>query len=331
MGGVGRPRLGDGVGPFKSRMQTPGRWARPIRVMGLLAIILGCSAPPGIPHQPAQPDYPYDRAMSPPDPASSLLTEGSPAGILLPGDLLSISVFGHPDLETQVRIPPEGILQVPLLDPMEAAGRTVPQLTRSLREADEEDFLTKADVSVSVVEFTPRRVYILGAVKKVGAYEIPVGKRLNLFQLLSLAGGFADMADRQNLVIIRKDGEREVVQRVDYRGMVRSAGRGEETLFLWPDDTVIVRQEQRVYVFGRVNDPGAFPLGEGGLTVIQAVSLAGGFQRIASPNRTIVIRRSSGGDRETFRVPVYTIVDEEDRRDFPLQGGDIVYVPEGIF
>ncbi|MCZ6603233.1 MAG: SLBB domain-containing protein, partial [Planctomycetota bacterium] len=82
---------------------------------------------------------------------------------------------------------------------------------------------------------------------------------------------------------------------------------------------------------GRVNRPGAFPIVEGGLTVIQAVTLAGGFQRIASREGTIVIRDPAGGERETFSVPVKSIVNDQRRRDFKLKPGDIVYVPEGIF
>lgn len=295
------------------------------------AVLVACAGTPSVPEPPAveAPSPRPEVVQGPSRPAT--LPGREPEDLLAPGDLLNITIHGYPDLTRQVRIPPSGVVDLPLLGAVKARGLNVPEFIRDLRTAYEKDYLTTADVSVSVVDFAPRKVYILGSVKREGDYGIPTGGRLTLLQLLSRAGGFTETADQSNLVVLRGRGEGERVERVRYGDLVPREGAATRPLFLYPDDTVLVGKEQRVYVLGRVNSPGAFPIGEGGLTVIQAVSLAGGFERIASREGTIVIREPAGGKRQTFRVPVKSIVSDETRQDFSLQPGDIVYVPEGLF
>lgn len=97
-----------------------------------------------------------------------------------------------------------------------------------------------------------------------------------------------------------------------------------------PQVSIFVREynSKRVSVLGAVARPGTFPM-TSGLTVVQAVSLAGGFTSIASRNGTVVSRRIDGQLRR-FRVPVESVA-EGTSEDFPLQAGDIVYVPERFF
>jgi polysaccharide export outer membrane protein len=229
---------------------------------------------------------------------------------------------------SRVRIDASGVIQIPYAGEVPAAGRTVGEVQGALREIYEREYLTRAELSISVTEYSPRKVYILGAVEKEGAYEIPTGKPMDLLQLISLAGGFGEDADRVSIVITRRSSSEEFY-RVSYGHLL---GEGEpRTVLLHPDDTVIVGQQEKVYVFGRVVRAGGFPLEEGGLTVIQAIALAGGFERIASEEGTVVIRKMPGGERRTYRVPVQSIVEDPERMDFPLQSGDIVYVPESLF
>jgi protein involved in polysaccharide export with SLBB domain len=153
---------------------------------------------------------------------------------------------------------------------------------------------------------------------------------MDLLQLISLAGGFTEDADRESILIKRRTAS-ETFFRVSYGHLLGEEEGEPRTVLLHPDDTVIVGQQERVYVFGRVNRAGGFPLEEGGLTVIQAIAKAGGFERIASEEGTMVIRKMPGGERRTYRVPVQSIVEDPERMDFPLQAGDIVYVPESLF
>jgi polysaccharide export outer membrane protein len=97
-----------------------------------------------------------------------------------------------------------------------------------------------------------------------------------------------------------------------------------------PQVTVFLEESnsKRVSVLGAVAKPGTFPM-IAGMTVIQAVSQAGGFTPIASKNDTVVTRRVEGKiERYRVRVSEITRGGEED---FPLRAGDIVFVPERVF
>jgi protein involved in polysaccharide export with SLBB domain len=97
-----------------------------------------------------------------------------------------------------------------------------------------------------------------------------------------------------------------------------------------PQVTVLVREynSQKIFVFGEVQKPGTFAY-EPNMSVIQAITLAGGFTRIAAKNNANVTREVDGREVKV-RVPVEDIgVGRE--RNFVLKPGDIVFVPESFF
>ena len=98
------------------------------------------------------------------------------------------------------------------------------------------------------------------------------------------------------------------------------------------DPSVIVTIQEynskRVIVLGQVQKPGSFPLTPG-LTLLQAVSLAGGFNSIANRDRVNLPRRGKEGSR-TVTLSADAITEGESP-DVPLQAGDQIYVHERIF
>lgn len=97
-----------------------------------------------------------------------------------------------------------------------------------------------------------------------------------------------------------------------------------------PEVTVAIREynSKKVFVFGEVQKPGTFPF-EDNMSIIQAVTLAGGFTKLAARNSTNVTRVVEGKEQK-IRVPVDDIgVGRE--KNFLLQPGDIVFVPESFF
>lgn len=91
---------------------------------------------------------------------------------------------------------------------------------------------------------------------------------------------------------------------------------------------VVEHASQRISVVGAVVKPGSFPMTPG-MTVVQAISLAGGVTSIAASNATIVTREIDH-KLERYKVPVGRVT-EGHEKDFVLQAGDIVFVPERIF
>lgn len=99
---------------------------------------------------------------------------------------------------------------------------------------------------------------------------------------------------------------------------------------LHPQVSVMVTEynSKRISVMGAVREPGTFPLSPG-LTVVQAVSLAGGFGPLANRNATVVTRMIEGNPRQ-FHIPVEDVARGRGS-DFPLRAGDVVFVPERVF
>ncbi|ADO70484.1 polysaccharide biosynthesis/export family protein [Stigmatella aurantiaca] len=97
-----------------------------------------------------------------------------------------------------------------------------------------------------------------------------------------------------------------------------------------PQVAVLIREynSKKIFVFGEVQKPGTFPY-DGEMTIIQAITLAGGFTKLAAKNSTNVTRRVDGQERK-IRVPVEDIgVGRE--KNFLLQPGDIIFIPESFF
>ena len=97
-----------------------------------------------------------------------------------------------------------------------------------------------------------------------------------------------------------------------------------------PQVSVLIREynSKKVYVFGEVQKPGTYPYDEN-MTIIQAITLANGFTKLAAKNSVNVTRLIEAQEKK-IRVPVEDIgVGRE--KNFMLQPGDIVFVPESLF
>lgn len=97
-----------------------------------------------------------------------------------------------------------------------------------------------------------------------------------------------------------------------------------------PQVSVVVREynSKKVFVFGEVQKPGTFPYEEN-MSVVQAITLAGGFTKVAAKNSTNVTRLVEGQEQKTS-VPVEDIGIGK-VKNFLLRPGDIVFVPESFF
>lgn len=102
-----------------------------------------------------------------------------------------------------------------------------------------------------------------------------------------------------------------------------------------PQVTIFVKEysARQVYILGEVKSPGAFPLPtESGLTVLEAISLAGGFTPVAAQDRTRVIRTGMDGKPQNFIIGVSDITKNGQKdKDMPLVPSDVVFVPQSFF
>jgi polysaccharide export outer membrane protein len=260
-----------------------------------------------------------------------------PEPMLLAGDVLQVSVFRQPELALEVRIPQDGRISFGLIGAVQAGGRTPSSLEGEIRSRLEKDYLHEASVTVTVKEFSKRRVYVVGGVSKPDGYEILPDGRLTILQVVAMAGGFTDRAYKEFVQIVRRRGmqEREVI-RLSLRDVERLVARGqaEADVELWPDDLIVVPSAVRVaYVLGAVNKPGQVDVpNEARVTVSMAVSLAGSYTKFASTGRVQVLRQTPGGEIRKITIDLDSVLDGKLEQDVELLPGDVVWVPErGLF
>lgn len=98
-----------------------------------------------------------------------------------------------------------------------------------------------------------------------------------------------------------------------------------------PQVTAFIEEYSTVSIMGEVKKPGAFPI-KGRLTVVELISLAEGFTKIAAPNKVRVVRTDADGVKEEIIVKVYDLMNKtSDSTDLELRSGDVIIVPESIF
>jgi len=252
---------------------------------------------------------------------------------LIAGDLLHVTVFRQKDLELEVRVPEGGSFAYPLIGDVQASGATVKIVEADIRKRLEEKYLYRAGVTVTVKEYAPRSVYVMGGVQKPGGYEIHPNRRLTVLQLISTAGGYTDRAQKEyGQLIRRKAGDERELIRFSAAEVERAVARGkvEADIELLPDDLVVIPTAARVvYVLGQVNKPGSFDLpADTRITVSMAVSQAGSWTKFASTSSLLVLRQSPTGDPQKLPVNLDEVLNGKLDQDLELRPGDVVIVPQ---
>jgi len=156
--------------------------------------------------------------------------------IIGPEDVLSVVYWRDKDMTGDVAVRSDGKISLPLLNDVQAAGLTPTQLRDHLVEASK-DYFEDPSVSVGVKQMNSRKVFITGEVFKPGPY--PLVGPTTVLELISIAGGLKDYADRKNILIVRTENGRPMSYLFNYKDVVSRKNLG-QNIELKPRDTVIV-------------------------------------------------------------------------------------------
>jgi polysaccharide biosynthesis/export protein len=151
-------------------------------------------------------------------------------------DVLEISVWKEPDLTRSVVVRPDGMISMPLLDDVQAAGLTPRQLAAQIT-ASLKKFVNDAQVTVVVVTINSQRVYILGEVTRAGAY--PLLPDMTVLQALSSAGGFTQFASVKKIYLLRQVNGKQEKYPFSYKEVL-AGKRPEQNILLKAGDTIVV-------------------------------------------------------------------------------------------
>jgi polysaccharide export outer membrane protein len=151
---------------------------------------------------------------------------GIASGYLIgPGDKLRVSVFGEDDLSGEYQIDGSGMVRLPLIGTLRAAGFTAPALENAIAGALAQGYLKNPRVNVEITAYRP--FYIMGAVNRPGNY--PYVNNMSALDAVALGGGFTDQA-RQSVVYVRHEGS-TVEEELPASQLTR----------IWPGDVVRVK------------------------------------------------------------------------------------------
>ena len=241
-------------------------------------------------------------AQSASESASSSSGSGNGAADYVVGaqDILKIIVFDEPTMSGTYRVDSDGGFQYPMLGRIIVAGRSVRNIEQMLKTKLEDGYIKAAQVAVDVDQFRSRSIFVVGEVRSPGKY--PMTGQMSLIEALAAAGSTTPTASSEILILRPRDPvavqpltpdqvEQTNVHRINLADL--QLGRLSENITLMEGDTVFVPKAEKFYMTGQIRNPGAYTY-DRGLTVLQAISLAGGLTEKGSNRRLKVIRTVNG-------------------------------------
>lgn len=160
-----------------------------------------------------------------------------PAGYVIgPEDVLVVVFWRDKDMSGEVVVRPDGMISLPLINDMPAAGLTPDQLRLRLEEAAAK-FIEEPNATVVVKQINSRKVFITGEVAKPGPY--PLTGPITVLQLIAMAGGLHEYAKSERIVILRVLGGRQVSYRFNYKEVSKQK-KLTQNIELEVGDTVVV-------------------------------------------------------------------------------------------
>jgi polysaccharide export outer membrane protein len=153
-----------------------------------------------------------------------------------PEDMLQIAVWKNEALSRLVPVRPDGMVSLPLVHDVQAAGLT-PMELRDILAKKLTEFMPSAEVSVIVTDVRSFKVSVIGEVSKPARYELK--SAATVLDVLALAGGFNEFAARNKIVVLRPEGK--TIKRIPFNyNRVVSAGGESENFYLRSGDIVLV-------------------------------------------------------------------------------------------
>lgn len=237
--------------------------------------------------------------------------------VIGPGDTVRITAYRYPDLTTEARLSEEGKLNVPLVGEMSLKGLTPEQAARRIADRLRSgEYITDPQITVTVLQARSRTVSVMGFVRNPGRYVLD-GMTAKVSDVIAMAGGLE--ANGSQKVIVQPNGDkRGKPVTVDLGSVIE--GDSSKNVDVRGGDSVFVPRAPVVYVHGEVTRGGAYRL-EPDMTVMQAISLAGGVTPRGSQNRVQLRRRAADGKWKESTAKLTDTVDAD----------DVIYVRESLF
>lgn len=231
-------------------------------------------------------------------------------------DILSITVYDEPMLSSKYTVDAEGMLTFPWLGRVPVSGKTLREVVEDLTQKLAAGYLRRPQVSVVMDTFRSQSVYVVGEVRTPGL--VTLTGNMTLMDVLARVGGPNTNASDE-VIIVRpkqprdgggplKPGDKEVdTQKVSLEALTNGTA---SPVTIRDGDTISVGRAAKFYVSGFVRTPGTYTLVPG-MTVLQALTLAGGISERGS-HRGITIIRETSPKKKSIKVKLDDVVQPND-------------------
>jgi polysaccharide export outer membrane protein len=249
-------------------------------------------------------------------------------------DVIEISIYGQPDLSRTITVLQDGTINFPLIGNINVAGKSAGEIAELIRSLLEKDYLYNPYVTVMVKEYRSKKVSVLGNVKEPGIYYLE--GPTTLLDIISKAG-ILQPADSIRKIIVHHNtntgGENNnadnEITTIDLNELL-TQGKRELNIYLRNGDNIYVPEANQFFILGEIRKPGFYSLTEN-LTILKAISIAGGLTEFANSKKIFIIRADNGGKQK-----IYVNVDEIIKKGMEaynpiLQMGDVVMIPKRFF
>ena len=247
--------------------------------------------------------------------------------VLQPYDLIDVDVYNEPDLHKPARLGADGSALLPLIGSVKLAGLTVAEATDLVTKKYAAGFVKDPNVMITVTQSRKSTFSILGQVARPGIYEIPEGSHVSILEAISLAGGFS-LSAAQNAVTVKRLTDGKITL---YKIKAADMAQNPDVVpfEILPGDTIDVTAPQKstFSILGQVARPGLYEIPDGtNVSIIEAISLAGGYSPAAEQNG-ITVKRLVNHQLVILPVKAADMAENPDIVPFAVHPGDTIIVP----
>ncbi len=272
-------------------------------------------------------------SLSQADPTRAKRTAYWVPGIIVAKDVLDIRVWNHPELTGEYNISPSGYLGFPLVGELKVTGKSVDEVKNILTERLAYDYIKDPFLTIYHRRGQRVRINILGKINRPGIFTFK--EPPTLLEAIAAAGGTA-ASGKQEVSVVQLV-RNSVKEDIDLHRILID-GKFEDNVFLEDRDILILKQQlikERIYVFGGLlKEQGIFRYEEG-MTVMDAILLAGGgstppeiYDQFKPGLKYTQVVRGNLDKPEIKKVNMERVLFRGDlSQNIALKPGDIVIVP----
>jgi polysaccharide export outer membrane protein len=269
------------------------------------------------------------QATATPAQSESIPTETASSTYLLqPYDLIDVDVYSESDLHKPARLGSDGTVLLPLIGSVKVGGLTVAEATDLITKRYGSGFVKNPSVLITVLQYRKSTFSILGQIQRPGLYEIPEGAHVTIVEAVSLAGGYAAAAAQNAVTVKRTVDGRSTTLRIRAGDMAQNPDV--VPFEVLPGDAILVSssqyQKNNFSILGQVQRPGLFEIPAGAhMTIIDAISMAGGYTAFASQN-DITVKRMVDGRLAILKIKANDMAQDPNLVPFEVLPGDSILV-----